>query len=93
MFAFLPHRLVTTLDLLFYVYSLFLIIRVVGSWFPSFTRHRFMRFVAFYTDPFLNLFRRMIPPIGGMLDLSPILCFITIDVVKHLLFYLLSLIC
>ncbi len=92
MLAFLPHRLITTLDMFFYVYSLFLIIRIVGSWFPAFAMHRFMRFIAFYTDPVLNLFRRVIPPIGGVLDLSPLLCFIAIDVVKHLLFYLLSLV-
>ena len=24
--------------------------------------HRFVRFLAFYTDPYLNIFRRLIPP-------------------------------
>lgn len=31
-------------------------------------------------DPYLNLFRGIIPPIGGTLDLSPILAFIVLDV-------------
>ena len=31
-------------------------------------------------DPYLNLFRGLIPPIGGTLDLSPILAFIVLDV-------------
>lgn len=32
------------------------------------------------TDPYLNLFRGIIPPIGGTLDLSPILAFVTLNV-------------
>ena len=31
-------------------------------------------------DPYLNLFRGIIPPIGGTLDLSPVLAFIVLDV-------------
>lgn len=31
-------------------------------------------------DPYLNLFRGLIPPIGGTIDLSPILAFIVLDV-------------
>ena len=31
-------------------------------------------------DPYLNLFRGLIPPIGGTLDLSPILAFVVLDV-------------
>ena len=31
-------------------------------------------------DPYLNLFRGIIPPLGGTIDLSPILAFIALDV-------------
>ena len=31
-------------------------------------------------DPYLNLFRGLIPPLGGTLDLSPILAFVVLDV-------------
>jgi hypothetical protein len=31
-------------------------------------------------DPYLNLFRGIIPPIGGTLDLSPILAFVVLNV-------------
>ena len=34
-------------------------------------------------DPYLNLFRGIIPPIGGTLDLSPILAFVVLDVSLH----------
>lgn len=74
------------------VYSLLLIIRILGSWFPNIQRTSFMRFIAHYTDPYLNLFRRFIPPIGGVLDLSPILGFFALQFLQWLLIQLLLLI-
>jgi YggT family protein len=56
-----------------------LIIRIFGSWFQSFQQSSFFRFIAHYTDPYLNIFRRFIPPIGGVLDLSPILGFFVLQ--------------
>ena len=48
-----------------------------------------MRVVASCTDPYLNLFRRLIPPIGGALDLSPLLGFFGLRFAEYLLFRLL----
>ncbi len=62
-----------------------LIARIVGSWFPNLNRYRFMHFIAHYVDPYLNLFRRFIPPIGGVLDLSPILAFVTLRIAEYIL--------
>jgi YggT family protein len=70
------------------IYTWLILARIVGSWFPSIARHKLMRFVAVYTDPYLNLFRRWIPPIGGVLDLSPILAFIGLRIVEHALLWL-----
>jgi YggT family protein len=48
-----------------------------------------MRFVRFYTDPYLNFFRRIIPPLG-MLDVSPIVAFFSLQfieiIVKNIFF-------
>lgn len=74
------------------IYLWFLIIRIVGSWFPAFAHQQWMRFIAFYTDPYLNLFRRFIPPLGGM-DLSPLLAFLGLSMIKWLLTSLLGLLC
>lgn len=66
-----------------------LVVRVLSSWFPDYQDHPILRFVRFYTDPYLNLFRRFIPPLG-MLDLSPIVAFFALQfielLVKGLLF-------
>ena len=74
----------------FLIYTSFLLVRIIGSWFPSFAHHKIMHFVAFYTDPYLNLFRRIIPPIGGMLDLSPLLAFFALQIMEYLILSILS---
>ncbi|GAB4139724.1 MAG: YggT family protein [Cyanobacteria bacterium J069] len=55
------------------LYTVLLIIRVLLTWFPSINWYN-QPFSALsqITDPYLNLFRRIIPPLGGF-DLSPIL--------------------
>jgi YggT family protein len=73
----------------FLVYTILILGRIIGSWFPSFAGHQIMRFMAFYTDPYLNLFRRIIPPIGGVLDLSPLLAFFALQIMENLILYIL----
>lgn len=75
---------------MFQIYILLLLVRVIGSWFPNFAGTKFMRFVCFYTDPYLNLFRRLIPPIGGTLDLSPMLAFFSLSIMEKILTSLLK---
>ena len=72
----------STIHLLFVSYTVLIFIRLVSSWFPAWQGHRFVRFAAFYTDPYLNVFRRIIPPIGGLLDLSPILAFFALRLLE-----------
>ncbi len=66
-----------------------IIARVVGSWFPQAQNNRFMKFIAFYTDPYLNLFRKFIPPLGGTIDLSPLIGFFVLQFVEWILLKLL----
>lgn len=70
-------------DLLFWVYLIMLMIRILGSWIPELMGTRFMLFITFYTDPYLNLFRRFIPPLG-MIDLSPIVAFLCLGFIQTL---------
>ncbi|MBI5274030.1 MAG: YggT family protein [Chlamydiales bacterium] len=73
---------------LFFIYTLMLLARIIASWVPQAHQYRFMHFLMFYTDPFLNMFRKIIPPIGGMLDLSPILAFLSLRFLEKLVLYL-----
>jgi len=79
---------VYAIRLIFTVYTLMIVVRIFGSWFPSFQRSRFMHFIAHYTDPYLNIFRRFIPPIGGVLDLSPLIGFFVLQLLQKFIFML-----
>jgi len=68
----------------FFVFTLLLLARVLGSWIPALAQHRLMRFVRFYTDPYLNIFRRFIPPIGGVMDLSPMVGFFALGILERI---------
>ncbi len=70
---------------LFFVYLVLIFIRVLLTWVPRMPYNRWLRggvgFVEEVTDPYLNLFRRFIPPLGGggfALDLSPIVAIIVL---------------
>lgn len=78
-------------DLLFWVYLIMLFARILGSWIPEFQSSRIMMFVAFYTDPYLNLFRRFIPPLG-MIDISPIVAFFFLNIIESVVKYIVALI-
>jgi YggT family protein len=65
--------LTSTLSIFITIYTGLLIVRILLTWFPniSFYDQPFAT-LAQLTDPYLNLFRSIIPPLGGM-DLSPML--------------------
>jgi len=76
---------------LFLVYIILILIRVLMSWIPRMPYNPTLRtvldFVVETTDPYLNLFRRIIPPIGGGgfgLDLSPMIGIIVLVLLRGL---------
>ena len=61
------------------VYLVLIFIRIIMSWIPRMPYNRYLSaalgFVTDVTDPYLNLFRRVLRPVRlgpGALDLSPI---------------------
>lgn len=55
------------------IYSLLIIVRILLSWFQTAEwAYSIISFLSPVTDPYLNIFRSFIPPLGGI-DLSPIL--------------------
>ncbi|MEH2290490.1 YggT family protein [Nostoc sp.] len=77
--------LITTLITFVTFYSYLLIIRVLLTWFPTINWYN-QPFAALsqITDPYLNLFRSIIPPLGGI-DFSPFLAFLALNLVTGLL--------
>lgn len=74
--------LIKIVDLFFQVYLIMLFARIFCSWFPELQRHRFFQFIAFYTDPYLNVFRRIIPPLG-VIDFSPLFAFLCLGIIEQ----------
>ena len=68
-----------------FIYSYILIIRVLLTWFPNLDwSNPILSNISAISDPYLNLFRGIIPAIGG-LDISPILAFIVLNIAQNLL--------
>lgn len=70
---------------LFLVYIILIFIRVLLSWIPRMPYNPSLRavvdFIHQVTDPYLNIFRRVLPPLGGRgmaIDISPILAIIVL---------------
>lgn len=76
--------LVRTISILFQIYLLMLFARIISSWIPELQNTKFMRFIAFYTDPYLDIFRRVIPPLG-MIDISPIFAFLALEFIRYII--------
>lgn len=65
------------------IYFVLLIIRILLSWFPNVDWYNPpFSVISQLTDPYLNLFRSVIPPLGGI-DFSPILAFIVLQIVSQ----------
>jgi YggT family protein len=79
-------QLVDVLARTLMIYSVFLLIRVLLSWFPNLDwgSNPILSGLSSITDPYLNLFRGLIPPLGGI-DLSAFVAFLALNVVQSLL--------
>jgi YggT family protein len=74
---------------LFTVYLILIFVRILLSWIPRMPYNRVLHavvtFVHDVTDPYLRLFRRILPPVGGSgfaLDLSPIIGIIVLYIAQ-----------
>ena len=70
------------------IYSFLSLIRVLLTWFPSIDwNNGVLSALCSITDPYLNIFRGVIPPIGGF-DISSILAFLLLNFLQGQLYSL-----
>ena len=75
-------------DVFVSVYILLVLAYVILSWFRvpySPLLSRVQRFLYDVVDPYLRIFRRFIPPIGGALDISPIVAVLVLVLAQQFL--------
>ena len=79
-------------DALFLVYIILIFVRILLSWIPRIPYNPILSavigFINDVTNPYLRLFRRFIPPVGGggfALDLSPIIATIVLIIARSII--------
>ncbi|MFD2616956.1 YggT family protein [Terrilactibacillus laevilacticus] len=65
------------------IYSWILIIYILMSWVPNVKSSSIGQLFERLCEPFLEPFRRIIPPIGGMIDISPIAAFFVLNLASR----------
>ncbi|MEG4392351.1 YggT family protein [Microcoleus sp. BROC3] len=82
--------LATTLATFLQIYVVLMIVRVLLSWFPNINWYDPpFSILSQLTDPYLNLFRSIIPPLGGI-DFSPLIAFFVLQFGSEFLIGLLT---
>ncbi len=72
------------IEILFNVLSVAILLRVLLSWFNVNPFHPIVAFLDQITEPILGPLRRVIPPIG-MIDITPIVALVLLQVVEMIL--------
>lgn len=72
------------IPLLFTLYSFMILARVLMSWMPIRPGNRIAQLIIEATDPLLKPLRNVIPPIG-MMDISPIVALILLQVAETII--------
>jgi len=70
------------IDNIFYFYYILILLRIFLTWVPSIDWYQQpLKTIREITDVYLDIFRKFIPPIGG-LDISPIIALIALGFIK-----------
>jgi YggT family protein len=76
--------IITIVSLAFQIYEFLILIRVLLSWVRIDPYHPAIRILYQITDPVLEPLRRVIPPIGGTIDISPVVALIILEIVHRI---------
>jgi YggT family protein len=74
----------------FFVYQFLILVRVLLSWvntnpYRPMIDHPLIRLLHQVTEPVLAPLRRVIPPIGGAIDVSPVVVLIVLEILRRFL--------
>ena len=88
-------NLASIVSFLFQLYTFLILIRVLLSWVntnPSQPRidHPVVQILVRVTDPVLKPLQRLIPPVGGAVDISPIVALVILEVARRIVVGFLS---
>lgn len=81
--------LLSLINLLYWAFWILLLARVILSFISMNPYHPVRQWVYNLTEPILAPIRQILPPMGG-LDFSPLIALLLLEVVRQLLFSLLT---
>jgi YggT family protein len=73
-----------TIQWVFGILQIALFARVIASWFRTSPYSWWVRWSYTLTEPLLRPLRRLIPPVGGMLDLTPLVAYFILTLLSGL---------
>lgn len=78
--------MISLLIILLQLYSYVLLARALVSWIPNLDPYNpAVRILYTLTEPVLEPIRKLVPPLGGMMDISIIIAFFALIVLEQLL--------
>lgn len=76
------YEIYRVIDLILVIYSYALLVYILMSWFPGARESSFGSFLGRICEPYLEQFRKFIPPIG-MIDISPIVAIFVLFLARN----------
>ncbi|MGG1877758.1 YggT family protein [Paenibacillus cisolokensis] len=70
-------------ELLFQIYFYMILVYVLMSWLPNVRESFIGELLGKMVEPYLSPFRRFIPPIMGMIDISPIVALFVLRLAQN----------
>lgn len=70
------------------LYSMVIVVYCILTWVPTSDGGIMCDIKSFFekiAEPYLNLFRKLIPPIGGMVDVTPIIALVVLQLIVSFL--------
>lgn len=67
------------------LYILIIFVWVMSSWIPQIRNNELIKLTGKISEPYLRVFRGIIPPIGGVLDISPIVAVVVLSLIARIL--------
>jgi YggT family protein len=82
--------IINIISWVFQIYEFLILIRVLLSWinvnpYRPTIDHPLVRILYRITDPVLEPLRRIIPPIGGAIDITPVVALLLLEVLRQII--------
>jgi YggT family protein len=79
----LTYEIISVVSTLFRIYFYMILVYVLMSWLPNVRESFVGELLGKLVEPYLAPFRRFIPPIMGMIDISPIIALFVLQLAER----------